>query len=108
MPQQYGFPYQPNDMHQQHFAMMSQQPEGGIIADDLRNLRSMTDGADLDMAGGGGEDAQMMDAGGYVTPQQDMPGAPYGLQSPPPGDDGMGLPEQEQQHAFGSYDGRTY
>lgn len=100
--------FPPHHMHQQHqqhphhqpFAMMSSPEQGGgIIADDLRNLRSMADtipGHDIEMG-----DSTMMDT--YIGPSADFNGGfSHALQnddSPMPG---------QQQHAFGAYDGANH
>jgi hypothetical protein len=99
--------FPPQQMHQHHqpqhhqpFAMMSAPEEGGgIIADDLRNLRSMADtipGNDIEMG-----DSNMMDAS-YMGASPDFNGGySQALQS----EDGS--LSGHQQHAFGAYDGST-
>lgn len=83
---------------QQHYTIMPQ-PEGGIIADDLRNFRSMADTSlphgDVDMS-----DANMMDAN-YMAPHASFNGG-YGMpNSPDPMND-------QQPHTFGAYNGQSY
>ncbi|KAF7560796.1 hypothetical protein G7046_g3354 [Stylonectria norvegica] len=86
---------------QQHYAMMSQ-PNGGIIAEDLRSLRSMASSVseqDVEMG-----DAQMTDPG-YIPQQFSGPYGPAGIPSPAP--DGSCLTPttaMEQQMPFAAYD----
>ena len=97
--------HQPQHPHQhpqhQPFAMMAPPEEGGgIIADDLRNLRSMADtmpNADIEMG-----DSNMLDAT-YMDPQQDYSGGFTQALHSSPGD--SSIPAQQQHHAFGAYDG---
>jgi hypothetical protein len=91
---------------QQQYPMLGP-AEGGIIADDLRSLRSMasstnsSNNADVDMS-----DAQMMgdNSAGYLGhPQQQDFSAPYvtgGLQSPAESDHGI---KMEQPPHFGGF-----
>jgi hypothetical protein len=94
--------------HQQHhhqqpqpFAMMAPPEEaGGIIADDLRNLRSMADtipNTDIEMG-----DSNMIDST-YMDPQHDYSGGFSQALHSSPGD--SSVPAQHQHHAFGAYDG---
>jgi hypothetical protein len=89
---------QQHQAQHQPFAMMSPPEEGGgIIADDLRNLRSMADtipGNDIEMG-----DSNMMD-NSYMTTSPDF----HGGYSQALHSDDASLPGQ-QQHAFGAYDG---
>ena len=79
--------------------------DGGIIADDLRSLRSMASGtnssaADVDMS-----DAQMLDPSGYMGAHQQDFSAPYELQSPAPSDGGI---KMEQPTHFGGFNQGGY
>lgn len=110
MPAPYGFPntaspppmFDPQQQqHQQQFAMMAQ-ANGGIIAEDLRNLRSLTNGSperDIDMS-----DAQMVDPG-YMAHQFSAPYGPNDIQSTT-AVDGSCIPASGpmEQMSFGAYD----
>ncbi|KAF4985156.1 hypothetical protein FDECE_16768 [Fusarium decemcellulare] len=85
---------------QQQFAMM-QQASGGIIAEDLRSLRSMANSVpeqDIEMA-----DTDMMDGAFMQEPNFSGPYGPQGITSP----DGSCLTPttpMNQQLSFGNYD----
>lgn len=102
--------FSPQQMHhhQQHhphqhqpFAMMSPPEEGGgIIADDLRNLRSMADpmpGNDIEMG-----DSDMLNAP-YMSASPDFHG---GYSQALHSDDGS--MSGQQSHAFGAYHGSSH
>lgn len=94
--------YDPQQQQQHQFTMMSQ-PNGGIIAEDLRSLRSMAStGSDQDIEMG---DAQMVEAG--YGQQHDFSG-PYGSSGiPSPAPDGACLTPtsmMEQHMSFAAYD----
>ena len=107
IPAQYRYSNTPaspifDPQQQQQYAMMSQ-PGGGIIAEDLRSLRSMASNAseqDIEMG-----DAQMVDAG-YIEHQPfSGPYGPAGIPSPAP--DGSCLTPttaMEEHMAFAAYD----
>ncbi|KAM5354418.1 hypothetical protein ACJ41O_001067 [Fusarium nematophilum] len=107
MPHQFRYANMPqaqmyDPRQQQQFAMM-QQASGGIIAEDLRSLRSMANnipGQDIEMA-----DSDMMDAGFMQEPNFSGPYGPQGITSP--ASDGSCLTPttpMNQQLSFGSYD----
>ena len=106
--------FDPTDYYQsqpQHQCPMLGAAEGGIIADDLRSLRSMAsstsssnnmNGADVDMS-----DAQMMggdNSAGYMSPpqQQDF-SAPYGTGGglPSPAEPDHGIKMEQPPHLGG-------
>lgn len=96
--------YQQQHHHQaqpQQYQMMTPS-DGGIIADDLRSLRSIASStgssADVDMS-----DAQMLDSSAYMAHQQDF-SSPYvsgALQSPAPSDAGIKMEQPTHFDGFG-------
>lgn len=107
MQAQYRYPGTPSqqqmfDPQQQQFAIMSQ-PNGGIIAEDLRSLRSIArSGSEQDIDMG---DTQMMDVG--FMPQQNY-SPPYGsggIPSPAPDANCITPTTAMEQHmAYAAYD----
>ena len=84
------------------------QVNGGIVADDLRSLRTMaSDGSEQDIEMG---DSQLMDAG-YMTPQQHQPDFSAAYGAPGMQETGAVMPSSvgpvglEQHHNFTPYNG---
>ncbi|KAK7414796.1 hypothetical protein QQX98_006398 [Neonectria punicea] len=107
IPPQFRYPNMPqapmfDPRQQQQYAMMSQ-ASGGIIAEDLRSLRSMTSSnpeQDIEMG-----DSDMMDAGYMQEQNFSGPYGPGSIPSPAPDGSCITPPTPMEQHmSFAGYD----
>ncbi|KAJ4257395.1 hypothetical protein NW762_008516 [Fusarium torreyae] len=108
MPHHFQYPnmptapmYDPRQQQQQQFAMM-QQASGGIIAEDLRSLRSMTNGMpeqDVDMA-----DTDMMDPSFLQDPSFSAPYGPQGITTSAPDGSCLTPTDPMSQHLSFGFD----